>query len=143
MGFDVEYQWRENGLEHGGRAFSWRNEVLWRDVDAFSEHDEDDDGIPDETYRGNYGEWGFYTHAIYTWNDRLDSGLRLGWVEGIDDFGQDEMLRVSPVISCWWDEDRRVGLRVQYNYDALSSREDEHSLWFQLNLALGAGCHGH
>lgn len=142
-GFDVEYHWRENGLEHGGRAFRWRNEVLWRDVDAFSEHDEDDDGIPDETYRGNYGEWGLYTHAIYTWNARVDTGLRLGWVEGIDDFGQNETLRISPVVSCWWDEERRVGLRVQYNYDALSGREDEHSLWFQLNLALGTGCQGH
>lgn len=142
-GFDVQYLWREKGLQHGGKAFRWRNEVLWRDVDAFSEHDEDGDGIVDETYRGNYAEWGFYTHAIYTWNERFDTGLRLGWVEGIDDFGQDETLRISPVISCWWDEDRRVGLRVQYNYDALSGREDEHSLWLQLSLALGAGCLGH
>jgi len=142
-GFDVEYQWRENGDRHGGRAFVLRHEFLWRDVDAFSEHDEDDDGIIDETFSGNYEERGFYTHAIYTWNARLDTGLRLSWVEGIDDFGQNETLRVSPVVSYWWDEERRVGMRVQYNYDALSSREDEHSLWLQLNLTLGTGCQGH
>lgn len=140
-GVDVEYRWRENGLEHGGREFTWRNELLWRDVDAFSVHEEEEE---DETFSGNYGEWGFYTHAIYTWNARLDTGLRLGWVEGIDDFDQNETLRISPVISCWWDEERRIGLRVQYNYDALASQEDEHSLWFQLNLTLGTtGCEGH
>lgn len=138
MGIDAEYLWRENGLEHGGRAFRWRNELVWRDVDAFSQHDEDEDGAIDETHRGSYQEWGFYSHAIYTWNARLDTGLRIGWVEGIDDFGQDEMLRISPVISYWWDEARRVGLRLQYNYDSIASHNDEHSLWFQLNIALGS-----
>jgi hypothetical protein len=138
LGLDAEYLWRERGLEPGGRAFRWRNELLWRDVKAFSEHDDDEDGVIDETFRGTYNEWGFYTHAIYTWNARLDTGLRLGWVEGIDDFGQDERLRVSPSVSWWFDEGRRIGLRAQYNYDSIASSDDEHSLWLQLNIALGS-----
>jgi hypothetical protein len=137
LGLDVEWLWRENGLEPGGRAFRWRNELLWRDVEAFSEHDEDDDGVIDETYRGTYQEWGFYSQAIYSWNARLDTGLRLGWVEGVDDFGQDERLRISPVVSWWLDDERRIGMRLQYNYDALASRDDAHSLWLQFNIALG------
>ena len=137
-GLDVEYQWRENGLEAGGRAFRWRNELLWRDVEAFSEHDDNDDGIVDETFLGTYQEWGFYSQAIYTWNARLDTGLRIGWVEGVDDFGQSETLRISPVVSCWLDDARRLGLRLQYNYDSISSRDDEHSLWLQLNISLGS-----
>ncbi|MCU0777301.1 MAG: hypothetical protein MUF86_06495 [Akkermansiaceae bacterium] len=138
IGFDAEYLWRENGLEPGGRAFRWRNELLWRDVDAYSEHDEDEDGVIDEIYSGTYQEWGFYTHAIYSWNDRLDTGLRLGWVEGVDDFGQDERFRISPAATWWFDEGRRVGLRAQYNFDSIASSDDEHSLWFQLSIALGS-----
>lgn len=138
IGFDAEYLWRENGLEPGGRAFRWRNEFLWRDVKAYSEHDDDGDGIIDETFRGDYDESGFYTHAIYSWNTRLDTGLRLGWVEGVEDFGQDRRFRVSPSISWWLDDERRVGLRTQYNFDAIQGHDDEHSIWFQLNIALGS-----
>jgi hypothetical protein len=137
-GIDLEWLWRENGLEPGGRAFRWRNEVLWRDVDAFSEHDEDDDGIIDETFSGNFNETGFHTHLIYTWNPKLDSGLRLSRVTGIDDFGQDGRWRISPTLTWWTDETRRIGLRSQYNFDSVDGHRDEHSLWFQLNIALGS-----
>ena len=138
IGLDAEYLWRENGLEPGGRALRWRNEFLWRDVEAFSEHDDNEDGIIDETFRGTYDETGFYTHVIYTWNTKLDTGLRLGWVEGVDDFGQDERFRISPSVAWWFDEGRRIGLRTQYNFDSVGSHEDEHSIWFQLNIALGS-----
>jgi hypothetical protein len=33
--------------------------------------------------------------------------------------------------------DRRLGLRAQYNYDHVSGGDTEHSVWFQLNIALG------
>jgi hypothetical protein len=138
FGIDAEYLWRENGLEPGGRALRWRNELLWRDVEAFSEHDEDDDGVIDETYSGSHQEWGFHSHLIHTWNPRLDTGLRLGWVEGVDDFGQDGRFRVSPTVSWWFDDARRIALRAQYNYDAIESHEDAHSLWLQLRIALGS-----
>jgi hypothetical protein len=107
-------------------------------VDAYSAHDDDEDGVIDETYHGTYQEWGFYTHAIYSWCERLDTGLRLGWVEGIDDFGQAERFRISPAVTWWFDKGRRVGMRAQYNYDSIASRDDEHSLWLQLNIALGS-----
>lgn len=132
-GLDAEYLWRENGLEEGGGAFRWRNELLWRSAQALTYHEDED-----ETYRGTYNEWGFYTHAIYTWNARLDSGLRIGWVEGIDDFGQDERFRVSPAVTWWFDDARRIGLRAQYNYDSIASHDDEHSLWLQLSISLGS-----
>lgn len=138
FGLDAEYLWRENGLETGGRAFRWRNEFLWRDVKAYSEHDDNEDGIIDETFRGDYDESGFYTHAVFTWNPHLDTGLRLGWVEGVEDFGQDGRFRVSPSVSWWLDEGRRIGLRTQYNFDSVKGHDDEHSIWFQLNIALGS-----
>jgi hypothetical protein len=138
FGLDFEYLWRENGLEPGGRAFRWRNEYLWRDVDAFSEHDDDDDGVIDETFAGNYREHGFHSHAIYTWHAHLDTALRLAWVEGVDDFGQDGRFRVSPSVTWWFDPSRRVALRTQYNFDSIEGGRDEHSLWFQLSISLGS-----
>lgn len=133
LGLDAEYLWREHGLEPGGRAFRWRNELLWRDVEAVTRHEEEN-----ETFSGIYNERGVYTHAIYTWNGRLDTGLRLGWMEGVDDFGQEERFRISPSLSWWVDDTRRIGLRSQYNYDSIAGREDGHTLWLQLNIALGS-----
>lgn len=138
FGMDVEYLWRENGLEKGGRAFRWRTEWLWRDVDAFSQHDENGDGVIDETFVGNYDENGIHSHAIMTWSPRFDSGLRVAWIGGVDDFGQAERFRVSPSFTWWLDDARRVGLRTQYNFDSIASADDEQSLWLQLNIALGS-----
>lgn len=138
FGIDAEYLWRENGLEHGGRAFRWRSEFLWRMVEAHTVHEDED-----EVFHGSYDDRGFYSHVIYTWNPRLDTGLRLGWVEGVDDLGQDERFRVSPVVAWWFDEDRRIGLRVQYNFDSIAGDDDVHSLWFQLNIALGGRNEAH
>lgn len=138
LGLDAEYLWRENGLEPGGRAFRWRNEFFWRDVQAFSQHDDDGDGVIDETFRGTYDENGFHTHAIYSWSEHLDTGLRLAWLEGVEDFGQDGRFRVSPTVSWWLDSGRRIGLRAQYNFDSIRGAGDEHSLWLQLNIALGS-----
>ena len=138
FGIDLEYLWRENGLEPGGRAFRWRNELLWREVGAFSQHDEDEDGVIDETFRGTYRETGFHSHAVYTWNPHVDTALRLAWLEGVDDFGQDGRFRVSPAVTWYPDASRRLALRMQYNFDSLDHGDDEHSLWFQLSLALGS-----
>lgn len=143
FGLDAEYLWREHGLEPGGRACRLRAEILWRSLDAYSEHDEDEDGVidiskGDEIFAGDYRETGAYLHAIYTWNNHLDTGLRLAWVGGVADFGQDERFRISPALTWWFDNDRRLGLRTQYNFDHIAGGDDEHSIWFQLNLALGS-----
>lgn len=143
FGLDAEYLWREHGLEAGGRALRLRGEMLWRDADAYSEHDEDGDGVVDvtagdEIFSSNYQETGLYGHAIYTWSPHLDTGLRLGWVEGVSDFGQDQRFRVSPSVTYWFDAERRIGLRTQYNFDRVAGDENEHAVWFQLNLALGS-----
>lgn len=137
-GIDLEYQWRENGLESGGRAFRWRNELLWREVGASSEHDEDDDGVIDETHSGTYDETGLHTHLLYTPHDRIDTGLRLAWIGGIDEFGDQARFRVSPAVTFWLTPERKASLRAQYNFDAVEDDKDGHALWLQLNIALGS-----
>lgn len=148
IGLDAEYLWRENGLEPGGRAFRWTNELVWRRVSAFEEahHDEDHDDDHGDDHgddhegdmRGNYTEFGFYSTAVYTWNSRFDTSLRVSWLEGVDDLGLDERLRISPAISWWLDDSRRIGMRTQYNYDRFGGGRDEHTLWLQMNIALGS-----
>jgi len=132
FGADVEYQWRENGLEPGGRAFRLANEFVWRRVSAFEAGE-----LPEPDESGRYTEFGFYTTGTYTWNNHLDTSLRVSWLEGVDDLGLDERLRISPAISWWLDDARRLGLRTQYNYDRIGS-ENEHTVWFQMNIALGS-----
>jgi hypothetical protein len=153
-GVDLEFLWRENGLEPGGRAFRWRNEFLWRQVEASASDEQDaheadhgdhagdseeaDHDDHEEIASGTFNETGLYSSAVYTWNKHLDTGLRVGWVGGIGDFGQDERLRVSPNLTWWLDNDRRIALRTQYNYDSLGDSGDEHSVWFQVSIALGS-----
>ena len=136
-GIDLEYQWRENGLESGGRAFRWRNELLRREVEAFSEHDEDDDGVIDETHSGTFDETGLHTHVLYTAHDRIDTGLRLAWLGGIDEFGDQARFRVSPAVTFWLTPERKASLRAQYNFDAIEDGKDGHALWLQVNILLG------
>jgi hypothetical protein len=138
FGIDLSYEWRERGLEPGGRSLRWTNELLQRRVDAFSEHDDDDDGVIDESFRGSYDETGFHTDLTYGWNEHVETSLRLAWLEGVDDFGQSGRMRVSPAVTCWLDARRRVGLRLQYNHDDLDNGEEIHALWFQVNIALGS-----
>lgn len=149
-GLDLEYLWRERGLEPGGRALRWRNEFLWRRVEALgggheehgehADHEEEEDHEEDhgESLQGTFEESGLFSSVVYTWNEHLDTGIRVGWVEGIDAFGQEERLRVSPNVSWWFDSGRRVGARIQYDYDQIKRAEDEHSIWFQVNIALGS-----
>lgn len=129
VGLDAEYQWRENGLEAGGRALRWANELIWRRVNA------EEEGPPVD--RGNFEEIGFYSTATYTWNNHFDTSLRVSWLEGVEDLGLEERFRVSPAVTYWLDEQRRVGVRTQYNYDRFAGGPEEHSLWFQLNVSLG------
>jgi hypothetical protein len=132
-GLDFGYQWRENGLEPGGRAFRVSNELAWRRVAAFEEAD-----APDEAdERGRYTEFGFYTTGTYTWNKHLDTSLRVSWLEGVEELDLEKRLRISPAVTWWFDDNRRVGLRTQYNYDRLEG-QSEHTAWFQLNVALGS-----
>lgn len=130
-GIDFEYHWRERGMEAGGKVFRWRSEYIWRDIDA-----QEVNGAVVTT--GSFRESGFYTHLIGTWNPRLDTGLRLGWVEGISELGLDERFRISPAITWYPDDSRRMSVRLQTNHDRFAGGETNHAVWLQFNLTLGS-----
>lgn len=131
MGLDFEYLWRERGMETGGKAFRWRNEYIWRDIDAMESHE----GV---LATGSFQESGFHTHLIGTLNPRLDIGLRLAWMQGIPELGLDERVRISPAITWYLEDSRRTSLRLQTNHDRTPDGETNHSVWLQFNITLGS-----
>jgi hypothetical protein len=122
----VEYQWRGNGFEAGGRHFRWRAEAIHREAGAVGTSGAD---------RRQLDESGVATTAMYGFNDRLQTGIQGAWVEGIADAGLSERYRVSPLVQ--WNLLNNVNLRAQYDYDHGSDFGDEHSVWLQLNVSWG------
>lgn len=144
-GADVTYTWREKGLEPGGRSLRWTTEFMLRDVEDgteqhdaenHEEHGEDDPHEEPERLPGG-SDFGLYTQAVYAMLQQLDLGLRLDYVDGNEDLGAQERLRVSPALTAYLDPFRRTSLRGQYNYDDLAGGEEAHSFWLQLGVAWG------
>jgi hypothetical protein len=154
-GLDYTYTWREKGLEPGGRAFVWKTELFYRDIDKGFHHEEEEHGHEEEHAGHDHdhehhtedevhghalsggGEFGFFSQGVYTLNNRLDVGARFDFVEGNDDLDTQERYRISPMVTTYLDPYRRAALRAQYNYDKLKDDGDEHTFWLQLALNWG------
>ncbi len=164
-GMHAEYQWRENGLESGGRYFRWRNELMWRrwgaggvelagdghdehhddhDSHAEEEHHDDEDGDHAEEDhheegedRANLRDFGFYSSLLYGFNNRFEAGLRAEYVRGDAAAGLDDRFRLSPGLTYYLNDARTVKFRVQYNYDQSSEFGTDHSIWGQVSIAWG------
>ncbi|MDA0812954.1 MAG: hypothetical protein O3C21_11285 [Verrucomicrobia bacterium] len=151
----VEYLWRENGYEPGGRHLRWRTAAMMRDINAISghlpgeeeeeeelheeedEHHEEDEHEEEEARSASLSEWGLSSSLHYGWNDSLETGLGVAWVEGIAPAGLDERLRLSPVMT--FRPTRNTNLKLQYNFDRLSGNQDEHSVWLGFGFNWGGG----
>ena len=126
-GAGLEYLWRENGLEAGGRYVRLRTEAMYRDFKA---------GHEDEP-KSRYNEFGFYSSATYGFNDNWEASLRAGYVEGIDDAGLQERWRVSPALTWSLNRERNMYMRLQYNYDHRSELADAHTVWLGFGINWG------
>ncbi|MEM6911834.1 MAG: hypothetical protein AAF555_09665 [Verrucomicrobiota bacterium] len=151
-GIGLEYLWRENGYSPGGQALRWRNELLYRHFEAVSghlhgdeEHEEedhhddhdDDHHEEEETRQADLDEIGLYSSLVYSLDDRIDLGLRGGWVSGISEAGLDDRFRLSPMITFYSDPARTFQARLQYNYDYSDDFGSEHSIGLQIGINLG------
>ncbi|MCP5557249.1 MAG: hypothetical protein H7A55_05810 [Verrucomicrobiaceae bacterium] len=157
-GAHFEYQWRENGLELGGRYFRWRNEVMWRrwaagglsavdhghDDHEEVHHEEDDHNDHgdeadhhDGEDRANLRDFGLYSSLLYGFSNRLEAGLRAEYVGGDRAAGLDERFRLSPGLTYYINDARTVKFRVQYNYDQSNEFGTDHSLWGQVSISWG------
>lgn len=157
-GLDLQYTWRENGLEPGGRAFVWITELLIRDIEKIAahedhaedhheeEHDEHAEDHHDEEEEEHAHEeellpggedYGLYSQVVYTPMQQVDVGVRAGYVSELEDLDLNERFRVSPALTVYLDPWRRTSLRLQYNLDKLSGSREEHTAWLQFGATWG------
>lgn len=142
-GAHASYQWRQNGLEPGGRYFRWSNEAMFRNIDALSGPlpGEPIDGDADRPSAGSFHEWGCYSQVIYGLPTGvagpLEMGLRMDYVQGVESAGLPERLRLSPSVRLFANTQRTASLAVHYNMDDIADRGTEHSLWLSIALNWG------
>lgn len=132
-GIGLEYLWRENGYEPGGRHLRLRNEVMLRRIDAVAEHHDDDE----EATAGTFDEAGLSSMVGYGITSQLEALLRCDWVSGIREMELEDRWRISPAATWYFDSRRTSLLRLQYNYDFSDTFDEEHSVWAQLQLSWG------
>ena len=118
-GLGLEYLWRENGFEPGGRALRLRSEALYRNG-------------------GTHETLGLVGSAVFTAHDKLDLALRADYLD------DPRRLRLSPAVTFRplglpaATDRTRTHLRLQYNYDQLPDARDEHTVLLQLGLGWGS-----
>lgn len=98
------------------------------------EEEEDHDHHPGPR---DLDEFGIYTALLFTVNDHLETGVRFGYVGGIDDAGLDSRYRVSPNVTVSLNRQRTIFARLQYDYDHSSDYGDSHSGWLQVGFNWG------
>jgi hypothetical protein len=128
---DYVYQWRENGLESGGREFSTGLEVFLRDVEWAN----------DEGLSGRTSQNGFMAFGRYRFADQWIADLRYEELQGREpaeevSLGEDRE-RLSLALTrefelAGWDSHARL----QYNHDQLEEGSED-TVWLQFGFSFG------
>ncbi len=131
---DYQYQWRENGLEAGGKEWLAGVEYMQRDVEWV------DEMIP--SLQGETSQKSVMVKVGHTFADDWNLTARYGRIQGVTDgsFVTDERRRLSLALTHSYTlSDQWNGYaRLQYNHDELQSNDSEDSLWLQLGVSFGA-----
>ncbi len=135
----LEYNWRENGFEPGGRELIWRTEVIRFSGDANGHHHDDhghhDDDHDDDEHMRAQG-WGYSTLLAYQATDRLRPFARLDRVDSLSGLDLPSWTRYSVGTRVGFTQNPATYLRVQGNFDERGS-ESEQSVWVQLGFSFG------
>jgi len=107
--------------------------------DEDDHHDDEEEEHHDDEERrfDSFDEFGIYSMLVYGINDRLETGVRAGWVGGVSEMGLDDRFRLSPMVTWYANEKRTLQTRIQYNWDHSNDFGDEHSIWFQIGFNWG------
>jgi len=141
-GADLYWKWRPVSAQQGFPFVSWQTEALLRRYEADADSSVDP-VLPGETLK----DYGFYSQLLWGYRRNWVLGLRGEYVDGdssaFDETDPDlraERTRISPNLS--WYPTEFSKLRLQYNYDHGDEVGNEHSVWLQMELLLGAhGAH--
>lgn len=160
-GAGVEFQWRENGLEPGGRSFRWRNEVIFFDSNASSHdhgeddheedhhdhdehgHEEDHDHDHEDHDHDEHGEegsgvstWGFSSEILYEARPYFHPFARIDYVGETEELEISDWIRYTLGATFPLQENPGVYFRLQANADERGD-ESEQSVWAQIGFDWG------
>jgi hypothetical protein len=127
----LEYLWRENGLEPGGKRLKLSGEIL-------SRHIETNNMFEDNRIDSTLSQTGFYANAVYQPLDLMSVGLRIGHITDLSEIEIQDRTRISPALTFFPLRDDRVTVRLQYNHDDYNGK-DEHAVWLQFGLNFTTG----
>jgi hypothetical protein len=142
-GVDAYWKWQPERAHRGFPFVALQGEFLWRRFEAAErEHPEDPAPVilPAETLN----DWGFYAQVLWGFRPRWVAGLRGEYAAGNDGAYDSELradrVRVSPNLTFLPSEFSKI--RLQYNYDHREQIGSDHTVWLQVEFALGAhGAH--
>lgn len=130
VGAGLQYQWRENGLEAGGRAVILRGELIYRTFEAINENDPAD--VDDVEQIGGY------LSQIYQHNVNWTFANRFGYVSGRDDAELTERFRMSQAVTWFANEQQTFFSRLQLDNDWLDgSNMHDTTVWLQFGWNWG------
>ena len=133
-GADLSYQWRENGIESGGKHLNATLEMVYRDFD-YSNHDGD--------IKGSADDWGIHSSLGWGFTEQWELGLRNDYLQGVSSPVEDleERNRTSAAItrSIEYNDYLAGHVRLQYNYDWSGQYAQEHAIWLQFQIDFGTG----
>ncbi len=149
-GVGVEYTWRENGLEPGGRAVRWRTEIIHMDGKAGAHDDDHEEEHEEEEHEEEHEEHGdddhheegstsisgigFSSEVKVEATDLVHPFLRFDYVDSIDELEASDWFRTS--IGTALKVYEGVELKLQANFDERGD-ESEQSFWAQIGFAWG------
>jgi len=164
-GLDLYWKWRSPRAHAGFPFVSFQAEALLRryELGAFdwTEHAEHGEpfladaasGTPAALPAETVTDYGFYTELLYGFRRGWVAGMRFDYVAGGEgdyekgpwtfagepvgrDLLRRERWRITPNLT--WYPSEYSKLRLQYNYDRRADVGEDHSVWLQVELSLGA-----
>jgi hypothetical protein len=138
LGADVYWKWKSATAFQGFPFVSLQSEALMRRYDAAQRFLADDPAVllPAETLedRGGYAEllWGVEPRWVVGARGELVSAEDAAFESEL----RTDRYRISPSVT--WYPSEYSKLRMQYNFDHRNDIGNDHSLWFQIEIIMGA-----
>lgn len=148
-GAGVEFTWRGNGLEPGGKALRWRTEVMLFDSEA-SAHDHEDEHGEEEDHEEDHHEeeehaeeegmdvstWGFTTELVYEALPQLHPFGRIDYIADTSGLAFPEWVRYTFGATFPFSQDPSTFIRLQANLDEFGD-QSEQAFWAQVGFGWG------
>lgn len=165
-GAGVEVQWRENGLEPGGRSLRWRNEIIFFDSQASAhgheeeghddheeDHQEDEHAGHDEHEEDHHVDehadhdeheeegsdvstWGFTSELLYEAHPHFHPFARIDYIAETEEVELSDWIRYTLGATIPITQDPGLYIRLQANADERGD-ESEQSVWAQVGFSWG------